>query len=182
MPLPRNPVFKEGHWLLLRAAPLKTACPDGGHFLTEYDVCLRLAEGSARKLGRDFSAPLSLAPEQNGDTGRWDLRVELPKLGGGKFHARYHRIVGLALKETKEGPSGRPLGAPRLARPAEWSSYEVDHSDWNNLDCRLRNLQCRAASRHRGEGRLGWNLKKLSHDAKAAKVRKLLRRPAAAAR
>ena len=115
-----NPAFRQGYWLILRKSVLKTPCPDGGHFLTEYNICRKLTAKSAQKLGRVYTQPLTLMPEVNEETDRWDLRVDLHKPGGGAHHIRYHRLVGLALKKATH-PRARAFGQRSLLeRPAAW--------------------------------------------------------------
>ena len=181
--LAANPLFSDGYWLILRQTVLKTPCPDGGFFVTEYDIRRKLTAASTQKLGRMYGKPLKLKPEVNEETDRWDLRLDLRTAVGGAFHTHYHRVVGLTLKKTKHGINGFPLRNPEIVSTDHWKYYEVDHVNWNNLDCRLRNLDTREQSRHRGEGRRGSHVKSLPHSTKvkllkSAKV-KLFRRPAA---
>ena len=121
-----NLYFREGYWLLLRSALLKSPCPADGFFLTEYDVHLKLAPSSAKKLGEAYSKPLKLKPELNQETGRWDLRIDLAKGGGGgAHHLQYHRLVGLTLKKAAHDADGRALQAPAVVSVDQWASYEV---------------------------------------------------------
>jgi hypothetical protein len=188
-----NPLFRDGYWLLLRDQLQETPCPAGGSFLTEYDICLKYTEESARKLGKTYKAPLKLKPELNEETERWDLRVDLQKGGrSGAHHINYHRLVGLTLKMAKHGSDGRKLRTPVVVGPQQWSSYEVNHKDFNNFDCRLLNLQPKEVGRHRGEGRDAWSRNCLSHAEKVQLVKvkiaqlrnkaKLLKKPASAPR
>ena len=176
--LPANLRFRYGYCLVERDAVLETQCPDGGVFLTEYDICLKLALSTARRVGRAYTTPLKLTPVRNTKTQRWDLKVRLGiGAGGRQYHTTYHRLVGLSFLETTDSLAGRRLDVPILVVPRQWSKYEVDHSNWNTLDCRLRNLCVRELHRHRGEGRDKWQTKTLSH---SKKVQSLRRRPACA--
>lgn len=147
--------------------------------MVEHAICLKLAPATARKQGREFAKELDLKPQLNEETGRWDLRVDLARGGGlGQFHTFFHRVVGLCLRKAKLDAAGRKRQVAALVRPCSWEAFEVDHVNWNNLDCRPRNLQ--PTSRHRGEGRDGWHLKCLTHAQKKRKVRKLLKKKPAA--
>ena len=138
---------------------------------------MKLAPASSKKLGREYSRPLELKPEQNVHTDRWDLRVDLAKGSGlGGKHLHYHRLVGLACKKTWNSPTGRKLRKPRYVETEAWDPYEVDHSNWNTLDCRLRNLKLPAAYRHRGEGRDAWQKKTLPHGRKVQMIKDILRK------
>ena len=164
VPLPQNPCFREGYWLLHNVRSVK--CDDGGEFLVEYDVALRLAPETARKQRREFSDPLSLYPKKNGRTGRWDLELVIPVEGSKKsFHVAYHRLVGLVRCKTRHGLSGRNLFVARVLDPKDWWAYEVNHQNWCTLDCREANLRPWEAERHRSEGRLNWRKRCLSHSA-----------------
>jgi hypothetical protein len=130
----------------------------------EYDICLKLSAASARKLGRAYSKPLTLIPEMHPESGRWDLRVDLARgSGNGQQHLHYHRLIGLALLETGHSKAGRKRVVPVVVAPGDWGCYEVHHVNWNNLDCRLCNLEAMQKDRHRGGGRDGWSKKVLSH-------------------
>ena len=64
---------------------------------------------------------------------------------------------------AEHGSDGRKLRALVVVAPQSWSSYEVNHKDFNNFHCRLRNLEAKEVGRHRGEGLDGWSRKCLSH-------------------
>lgn len=70
--------------MLRRSVPLRVPCPAGGFFLVEWDICLKLAESTARKTQRRYAAALPLEPVQNPKTRRWDLSL---RIAG--FHTRY---------------------------------------------------------------------------------------------
>ena len=135
IPIPPNPDFKEGYWLVPRPPSRRTVpCPAGGHFLVEYDVRRKCSAGSAQKLGREWTKLPDLIPEESDrDPGRWDLRVNLKKEDATKHHGYYHRIVGLLLTKTWQDTLGRKLQQPRLvdasssAKPKPWGTYMVAH-------------------------------------------------------
>eukprot|EP00973_Karenia_brevis_P056749 7897268-Karenia_brevis.AAC.1 len=119
-PVPQNPFFRDGYWLLRRAAPLRIPFNAAGDFfIVDWDVCLKLSPASARKLGREFAAPLTLKPEKHKDTGRWDLRLDL-RAGTQSFHMHYHRLVGLCLKQTSHDALGRKLQRPMYVKADNW--------------------------------------------------------------
>ena len=181
VPLLPNSRFKSGYCLVLRSNPLKTPCPSGGYFYTEYDICRALNVSSARKLKRSHAKALALLPQQNDATGRWDLGVYLVASGGARYHTFYHRVVGLTLVETEHNVKGRKLSKPKIVPEEQWDEYEVDHADWNNLDNRVRNLRVRHKLRHRGQGRDEWQKKALTHGQKARMVRQSIsKKPARA--
>lgn len=93
----------------------------------------------------------------------------------------YHRIVGLCLRNTEHDSNGMRVDVPFLVDPANWTAYEVDHQNWNTLDCRTTNLVPKEITRHRKDGRDGWHRKALTHAAKVKALRVVLRkRPARA--
>lgn len=181
-PITSNTEFRDGYWLVPRDTLLWVSCPAGGHFVIDYDVCLKLAPSTAQKTGREFAAPLELKPQENKETHRWDLRVD-PARGAdrGAKHTFFHRLLGLSLRKTEHDTLGRKLQRRRLVPPGLWDDYEVHHKNWNNLDCRLQNLQPQAKVRHRGQGRDGWSKKAMTHKLKVAHLA-VLRRPAATRR
>ena len=63
--------------------------------------------------------------------------------------------------------------------PERYGSYQVDHRDWNNLDCRLRNLELLPAGRHLSYERWGWKKKVLKLSVKKAMVKRVQDDPVA---
>jgi hypothetical protein len=61
-----------------------------------------------------------------------------------------------------------------LGLKQDWEFYEVHHKNWNSLDCRACNLTPKQKDRHRGEGRDGWQNKRLKHSQKVNMIRKLV--------
>ena len=81
---------------------------------------------------------------------KYDLRVDL---GAGRNEDQrqvlyYHRLVALTCLTTRYNCSGRRLAHDVVVRPEGYGSYQVDQRDWNNLDCRLRNLELLPVGRH----------------------------------
>jgi hypothetical protein len=118
--------------------------------------------GHAGATGRQFTAPLALRPERDA-SGRYDLSVVLADGGGGRVHPKNHRVVGLSLLRTAVSRTGRALAAPQFVVPAHVGDLEVDHKDWDPLDCRVCNLVLSPSSLHRSAGRFGWELRSLPH-------------------
>ena len=170
--IPPNSYFHDGYHIFRLSEPKKVTGPAGGFFLVEHEIRLKRAPATARREGYDFMEALQLKPQLNEETGRWDLRVDLAKGGGrGQKHTFFHRLLGLCLRKANYDAQGRNRPAPGRVRPTSWKHYEVDHCTWIKRVCRLRNL--RPTSRHRGEGRDGWNRKSLTHAEKVKRVRKL---------
>ena len=156
-----------GYFLVRRGDLKKIRCRAGGHFLVEYDICRKLKPDTIRKTGRTYGKALKLSAEVN-EHGRWDLSVRLKKVDGSNFHTRYHRIIGLAFCKSRFNKRGRKC-SPFIVAAADYKDFEVDHTDWDNLNCRLSNLRVLPISRHRGEGRDAWNVKSLSNERRGRK-------------
>ena len=139
IPIPDDFGWPPGYFLVLREKLKVTPCPAGGSFLTEYDICSELSVQYAREVGRAYSKGVKLIPETDAN-GRWDLRVEL-QADGQRLHKQYHNLLALVACKTKYGPSGRLLQRPRKVCQEDLAEYEGNHRDWNNLDCRLRNIE-----------------------------------------
>lgn len=142
--VPHGILPRDGYWFFLRDELDLVPHPWGGWFLVEYDIKLKLQPESARKLGREFSEPLKLTPklDKKAGEGRWDLRVNFSTGSSGVQHRRYyHNVLGLLRTKTKFGRTGRRLHRPGYVSHLHFKDYQVDHKDWNNLDCRLRNLR-----------------------------------------
>ena len=74
-------------------------------------------------------------------------------------------------------PRDQEQAASAAAQQApNWSSYEVNHRNWNTLDCRVVNLEPQERARHRSEGRLGWSKKSMSHAEKVRGVAQILKK------
>lgn len=177
VPVPRNAFFRDGYWLVRREAPLRIPFNAAGDFfVVDWDVFLKLTPSSAKRLGREFAEqPLMPKPEKNEQTGRWDLRLDL-STGNKCFHMHFHRLVGLCLKQTNQDALGRKLQRPMYVKAENWELYEVNHRNWNNLDCRLYNLVPEHARRHRGEGRRGWHKMCLTLKDKVKQLRNPVRK------
>ncbi len=136
------------------------------------------------RTGRQYTAPLALRPECN-SSGKYDLSVMQADEGGGMVHTKYHRVMGLSLIRTAVLRTGRALAARQFVVPAHVGDFEVDHKDWDPLDCRVRNLVLRPSCLHRSAGRLGWERRSPPHSvrgrprAKRAWEKRVARRPAA---
>jgi hypothetical protein len=154
--------WRSGYVLIRRRMICRIACPAGGVFLVEYDIRRRLSAAMQERTGRQFAAPLALRPERDAN-GRYDLSVTLADGGGGRVHTKYHRVVGLSLLRTAVSRTGRALAAPQFVDPAHVGDFEVDHKDWDPLDCRVRNLVLSPSSVHRSAGRFGWERLSLPH-------------------
>ena len=122
---------------------------------------MKRTPASAKRLGGDFSKPLTLRPVQNQKSFRWDLKIRLASgVGTESRNTNFHRVMGLVLKKTLHDLLGRKLRRPKKVDPAHWEEYEVDHRNKNNLDCRLVNLRPLHKGKHRGAGKKGWNKRK----------------------
>ena len=112
--------------------------------------------------------------------GRWVVTwwLPLPAMIGrarkSRYHAYYHRVVGLAMRLCPHDVLGRKLPRPRLVPPDKWGEYEVDHANDNTLDNRLANLEPMQRDRHREKRR-----PRLKHAQKVRMVGDLKKKPAA---
>jgi hypothetical protein len=179
-----DPRWRSGYVLIRRRALCRIACPAGGVFLVEYDIYRPLSAAMQERTGRQYTATLAMRPECN-TSGRYDLSVMLADGGGGRVHTKYHRVVGLSLLRTAVSRTGRALAARQFVVPAHVGDFEVDHKDWDPLDCRVCNLVLSPSCLHRSAGRLGWERRSLPHSvrgrprAKRAWKKRVARRPAA---
>ena len=85
----------------------------------------------------------------------------------GPFHVNYHRLIGLSMLPCKVNSAGNPV-EPYMVPPEQWGKFEVHHKNWNNLDCRLRNLEVVPKKWHRELGRVQWQKKSKPHWKKVA--------------
>ena len=91
-----------------------------------------------------------------------------------RYHAYYHRVVGLAMRPCPDDVLGRKLSQPRLVPPDKWGEYEVDHANDNTLDNRLVNLEPMQRDNHREKRR-----PRLKHAQKVRMVADVKKKPAA---
>ena len=115
------------------------------------DLCKKLGPRRARDRGSPFSAPKEFSVEEyelaERGPGRWVVTWWLPlparngKARKSRYHAYYHRVVGLAMRLCPHDVLERKLPRPRLVPPDKWGEYEVDHANDNTLGNRLANLE-----------------------------------------
>ena len=154
------PSLRDGYVLRKLDAPQRIPCPDAaeGSFTVEFEVVRRLSLDAAGRAGRIFTKPLKCIPEKDSG-GSWDLKLNLQKSNGRKGHMHYHRLVGLKLGKRKRDKRGRRMQRAGKGPYDLYVHYEVDHVDWNSLDCRAKNLRPVPIDIHRGLGRTGWSKK-----------------------
>ena len=158
--VPTFPRLHGQYYLRKLATPRKIRCSQGD-FLVEYDIVRALTADQARKVKRPYTKPLKLKPEKTKK--RWDLRVNLRRVGRqGKtedWHWQYHRVAGLTLAERDRDATGKKLQNCSLVPPGEIQRYEIDHLDWDTLNCKISNLKPEPKSIHRTKGRWNWSRK-----------------------
>ena len=173
------PGSDEEYRFTLRDRLAKVRCPQGGFFLAEYKIQRKLKPESARILRRPFSKPLRLHAEKD-TKGRWNLRVNFADTVAAKSRRfYYHKLLAMLLLQTKYSRKGRRLPRRVSVQPKDWKFYQVHHKNWNNLDCRLKNLEPVEQGVHEGAGRDGWDHKSLTHPEKVGLVRAACRVPGA---
>ena len=182
IPVPQELGLGADYFLVLRERMKVTPCPDGSSFITEFDVKRKLRDQRyAARVGREFGKPLALTPQLDRKYGRYDLRLDrgAGRTSGQRKEQYYHRVLALTCLTSRYDCKGRRLVFDVLVRGGMCSKYQVDHRDWNNLDCRLRNLQLLPIGRHTGYERFDWSKKVLKTSVKKAKIRRVLDDPAA---
>ena len=182
IPVPHGLGLGGEYFLVLRDTIKVTSCPDGSSFISEFDIKRKLTDRRyVARVGREFGRALTLYPQLDRKHGRYDLRVDL---GAGRNEDQrqvlyYHRLVALTCLTTRYDCSGRRLGYDLVVGSERYGSYQVDHKDWNNLDCRLRNLELLPAGRHLSYERFGWSKKVLKLSVKKAMVKRVQDDPVA---
>jgi hypothetical protein len=163
------------YWFFLRKKLGRVKIRQGEYFLVEYDIWRKLEDASAKKLKREWAKkPLTLSPVKDTKSGRWDLRINLADSGAAKSkNFYYHNILGLLRSKSVHDARGRKMERPAWVPRNLWASYQVNHKNWNNLDCRLKNLEVVQRGRHEGEGRDGWNYRCLEHEEKVELVQEV---------
>jgi hypothetical protein len=175
IPVPQELGLGADYFLVLRERIKVTQCPDGSSFVTEFDIKRKLRNRRyAARVGREFGEALTLTPQLDRKYSRYDLRLDL-----GVKKQYYHRVLALTCLTCRYDSLGRRLNYDVIVRGAKCSKYQVDHRDWNNLDCRLRNLQLLPIGRHTSDERFDWNKKVLKTFVKKAMIRRVLDDPLA---